>query len=139
MSIYKVAMNILVNWVTNFQPPKSQKSSILSPCFQILGNTLVGWDFILITHYHSLYRAILEIIWGMLHDSSSTRPLLQLPVIQGFRRSEIFRDLLIRAKLKQLNTNKWELYWSLCKTCSNDLSVNPLGNILLLLKKYLVR
>ena len=37
-------MIILVNWVTNFRPPKFQKSSILTPCFQILGNTLmVGW------------------------------------------------------------------------------------------------
>ena len=33
-------MIILVNWVTNFQPPKFQKSSILTPFFQILGNTL---------------------------------------------------------------------------------------------------
>ena len=41
MSIYKVAMNILVNWVTNFRPPKFQKKIILTPCFQILGNTLV--------------------------------------------------------------------------------------------------
>ena len=41
MSIYKVAINILVNWVTNFRSPKFQKSSILTPCFQILGNTLL--------------------------------------------------------------------------------------------------
>ena len=33
-------MIILVNWVTNFRPTKFQKSSILTPCFQILGNTL---------------------------------------------------------------------------------------------------
>ena len=33
-------MIILVNWVTNFRPPKFKKSSILTPCFQILGNTL---------------------------------------------------------------------------------------------------
>ena len=35
-------MIILVNWVTNFRPPKFQKSSFLTPCFQILGNTLAG-------------------------------------------------------------------------------------------------
>ena len=37
-------MIILVNWVTNFRPPKFQKSSILTPYFQILGNTLVWMD-----------------------------------------------------------------------------------------------
>ena len=34
-------MNILVNLVTNLRPPKFKKSSILTPCFQILGNTLL--------------------------------------------------------------------------------------------------
>ena len=31
-------MNILVNWETNFRPPKLKKISILTPCF--LGNSL---------------------------------------------------------------------------------------------------
>ena len=40
VSIYKVVMIILVNWVTDLWPPKFHKSSILTPCFQILGKTM---------------------------------------------------------------------------------------------------
>ena len=35
----------------------------------------------------------------MLDNSSATRPLLQIPVIRGFRRPKNLRDLLVRAKL----------------------------------------
>ena len=35
----------------------------------------------------------------MLDNSSSTRPLLHVPVIRGFRRPKNIRDLLVRAKL----------------------------------------
>ena len=37
--------------------------------------------------------------WDMLDNSSSTRPLLHIPVIRGFRRPQNLRDLLVRAKL----------------------------------------
>ena len=40
MSIYRVVMIILVNWVTDFQPPNFHKSGVLTPCFKILGKTL---------------------------------------------------------------------------------------------------
>ena len=40
VSIYRVVMIILVNWVTDFRPPKFHKSSVLTPCFPILGNIL---------------------------------------------------------------------------------------------------
>ena len=42
-------MIVLVNWVTNFRPLKFQKSSILTPCFQILGNALHGDLFYLVS------------------------------------------------------------------------------------------
>ena len=41
VSIYRVFMIILVNWVTDFRPPKFHKSSVLTPCFQILDKTLI--------------------------------------------------------------------------------------------------
>ena len=56
----------------------------------------------LITDYHPSYRVVLDItsnIWDMLDNSSSTRPLLHIPVIRGFRRPQHLRDLLVRAKL----------------------------------------
>ena len=56
----------------------------------------------LITDYHPSYRAVLDIVsnnWDMLDNSSATRPLLQIPVIRGFRRPKNLRDLLVRAKL----------------------------------------
>ena len=56
----------------------------------------------LITDYHPSYRAVLDIVsqnWDMLDNSSSTRPLLHIPVIRGFRRPKNIRDLLVRAKL----------------------------------------
>ena len=62
----------------------------------------------LITDYHPSYRAVLDIVsgnWDMLDNSSSTRPLLHIPVISGFRRPKNIRDLLVRAKLTQSDSN----------------------------------
>ena len=56
----------------------------------------------LITDHHPSFRAVLDIVsnnWDMLDNSSSTRPLLQIPVVRGFRRPKNLRDLLVRAKL----------------------------------------
>ena len=42
----------------------------------------------LITDFHPSYRAVLDITynnWDMLDNSSSTRPLLQVPIVRGFR------------------------------------------------------
>ena len=46
VSIYRVVMIILLNWVTDFRSPKIHKSSVLTPCFEILGNTLTGIDLV---------------------------------------------------------------------------------------------
>ena len=62
----------------------------------------------LITDFHPSYRAVLDIVsqnWDMLDNSSSTRPLLHIPVIRGFRRPKNIRDLLVRAKLTQPDSN----------------------------------
>ena len=56
----------------------------------------------LITDYHPSFRAVLDIVsnnWDMLDNSSSTRPILQIPVVRGFRRPKNLRDLLVRARL----------------------------------------
>ena len=61
----------------------------------------------LITDYHPTFRAVLDITsnnWDMLDESSATRPLLQIPVIRGFRRPQNLRDLLVRAKLTTPDT-----------------------------------
>ena len=61
----------------------------------------------LITDYHPTFRAVLDITsnnWDMLDNSSATRPLLQIPVIRGFRRPQNLRDLLVRAKLTTPDT-----------------------------------
>ena len=62
----------------------------------------------LITDFHPSYQAVLDIVsqnWDMLDNSSSTRPLLHIPVIRGFRRPKKIRDLLVRAKLTQPDSN----------------------------------
>ena len=41
----------------------------------------------------------------MLDNSSSTRPILQIPVIRGFRRPKNLRDLLVRARLTTADGN----------------------------------
>ena len=56
----------------------------------------------LITDYHPSFRAVLDIVsnnWDVLDNSSSTRPILQIPVVRGFRRPKNLRDLLVRARL----------------------------------------
>ena len=56
----------------------------------------------LITDYHPSFRAVLDIVsnnWDILDNSSSTRPILQIPVVRGFRRPKNLRDLLVRARL----------------------------------------
>ena len=56
----------------------------------------------LITDHHPSFRAVLDIVsnnWDMLDNSSSTRPLLQIPVVRGFRRPKNLRDILVRARL----------------------------------------
>ena len=56
----------------------------------------------LITDYHPSFRAVLDIVsnnWDVLDNSSSTRPILQIPVIRGLRCPKNLRDLLVRARL----------------------------------------
>ena len=63
----------------------------------------------LITDYHPSYRAVLDIVssnWDMIDNSSSTRPLLHVPVVRGFRRPKNIRDLLVRAKLTNPDTTE---------------------------------
>ena len=63
----------------------------------------------LITDHHPSFRAVLDIVsnnWDMLDNSSSTRPLLQIPVVRGFRRPKNLRDLLVRAKLTNPDTTQ---------------------------------
>ena len=65
----------------------------------------------LITDYHPSYRAVLDITsdnWVMLDNSSSTRPLLQVPVVRGFRRPKNLRDLLVCAKLTTPDTGNYQ-------------------------------
>ena len=64
VSIHRVVMIILVNWVTNFRPPKFHKSSVLTPCFQILGNTLV--DCISYSETRPAYTLVTEVLMGLL-------------------------------------------------------------------------
>ena len=62
----------------------------------------------LITDFHPSYRAVLDIVsrnWDMLDNSSSTRPLLHVPVVRGFRRPKDIRALLVRAKLTTSDSN----------------------------------
>ena len=62
----------------------------------------------LITDYHPSFRAVLDIVsdnWDVLDNSSSTRPILHVPVIRGFRRPKNLRDLLVRAKLTTPDTS----------------------------------
>ena len=49
---------------------------------------------------------ILSHNWDVLDNSSSTRPLLHVPVIRGFRRPKNLRDLLVRAKLTTADTDQ---------------------------------
>ena len=42
MSIYRVVMIILLNWVTAFRPLKFHKSLVLTPCFKNPGEQLIG-------------------------------------------------------------------------------------------------
>ena len=64
VSIYRVIMIILVNWVTDFRPPKFHKSSVLTPCFQILGNTLV--DCISYSETRPANILVTEVLMGLL-------------------------------------------------------------------------
>ena len=62
----------------------------------------------LITDYHPSFRAVLDIVsnnWDVLDNSSSTRPILQIPVVRGFRRPKNLRDLLVRARLTTADSN----------------------------------
>ena len=56
----------------------------------------------LITTFHPYFRECDNIVtrnWDLLDRSSSTRPLMNLQVIRGNRRSKNLRDLLVRARL----------------------------------------
>ena len=60
--------------------------------------------------HHPSFRAVLDIVsnnWDILDNSSSTRPLLHVPLVWGFRRPQNLRDLLVRAKLTDPDAN-WQ-------------------------------
>ena len=64
----------------------------------------------LFTDHHPSFRAVLDIVsnnWDILDNSSSTRPLLHVPLVWGFRRPQNLRDLLVRAKLTDPDAN-WQ-------------------------------
>ena len=61
---------------------------------------------ILITTFHPFFRECDQIItrnWDILDRSSGTRPLMNLNIIRGNRRSKNLRDLLVRARLPRIN------------------------------------
>ena len=64
----------------------------------------------LITTHHPTFRGVNEIVnknKDLLHRSSSTRPILQANLVQGFRRCKNLRDILVKAKLRKNKvTNK---------------------------------
>ena len=63
----------------------------------------------LITDYHPSFRAVLDIVsnnWDVLDNSSSTRPILPIPIVRGFRRPKNLRDMLVRARLTTADTPK---------------------------------
>ena len=63
----------------------------------------------LITDFHPSFRAVLDIVsnnWDMLDNSSSNRPILQIPVVRGFRRPKNLRVLLVRACLTTPDAKK---------------------------------
>ena len=56
----------------------------------------------LITTYHPTFHEVNRIVnrnMDLLDRSSSTRPIVQAPLIRGFRRCRNLRDLLVRARL----------------------------------------
>ena len=57
----------------------------------------------LITTHHPTFRGVINVVSKnkeLLDKSSSTRPILQVGIIHGFRRCKNLRDLLVRAKLQ---------------------------------------
>ena len=60
----------------------------------------------LITTHHPTFRCVNEILtknMELLGKSSSTRPILETDLVQGFRRCKNLRDILVQAKLKPAN------------------------------------
>ena len=60
----------------------------------------------LITTHHPTIRGVNEIVnknLELLDKSSSTRPITQAKLVQGFHRCKNLRDLLVKAKLKPAN------------------------------------
>ena len=79
------------------------------PSNNSLNNDQFDPKLFLITDFHPSFRAVLDIVsnnWDMLDNSSSTRPILQIPVVRGFRRPKNLRDLLVRARLTTPDAKK---------------------------------
>ena len=140
-------MIILVNWVTNFRPPKFKKSSILTPYFQILGNTLGGPKYCYIltsTSSFSLHSPLMLSAGGNLtsengtllsgcqlkHNQTETVSQLPKTFLKIINSEELMLKLssyssrsLILLKLT------WKLTGIYYKICEGELLVLVLNNI----------
>ena len=88
----------------------SDREVLLAPKYKPLIKEEKQKKLFLITGYHPTFRAVLDIVSkneDMLDKSSSTRPILNVPLVRGFRRPKNLRDLLVRARISKPNTTQY--------------------------------